>query len=111
MTVLPWPRTGRCGACGRSALEFPSGRWTHLGRPCRTRYQTMWTVDDVRIRAACRFVADGEPLPTEPDKYLVEQPTGRVAEFEFGISRANRLETVREFLARQAEAGVRHGGR
>jgi len=63
-----WPRPGRCGACGRGAQAFPSGRWTHLGVPCRAVTQTLWAVDDAAVvRALLRFVPDGQPLPAASD--------------------------------------------
>lgn len=52
-----WPRKGACGACGRPAIGFPSGRWEHVGVPCRARSQSMWRVDDVSIKQSVRFVA------------------------------------------------------
>ena len=66
MTAFPAP--GRCGACAAPARAFPSGRWEHVGTPCRARTQTVWGVDDAaQVRAALRFVPDGEPLPVVSD--------------------------------------------
>lgn len=83
-----WPRLGRCGACGRDARSYPSGRWEHVGAPCQARSRTAWSPDDAAILAACRFVADGEWMPVEP-----------------GAPKAGGDgETVREWLAREAES-------
>jgi hypothetical protein len=63
-----WPRPGRCGACARAAVAFPSGRWEHIGWPCRAFRQLAWAVDDAaQVRATLRFVPDGEPLPPASD--------------------------------------------
>lgn len=68
MTAV-WPRPGRCGACAGPALAFPSGRWEHVGRPCRARTQTVWRVDDAAMaRGLLRFVPDGQPLPPATDE-------------------------------------------
>lgn len=83
-----WPQPGQCGACARGAHRYPSGRWAHDGRPCRARYQTLWPINDVDIRCAAVFVAAGEPLPTAPDKTMID---------------TDPEVTVREWLARDAE--------
>jgi hypothetical protein len=31
------PRRGRCTACHEPAVQAPTGRWWHLGDPCRER--------------------------------------------------------------------------
>lgn len=103
-----WPRTGRCGACGRPARAYPSGRWEHDGRPCRARSQTLWRIDDIAIRAAVHFVADGEPLPTEPAKPHWHEtthdkhgtPTG------LGWCQVDHTPSIRDWLARGAEQEV-----
>ena len=87
-----WPRVGRCGACGRAAVEFPSRNWKHVDGPCRARSQTSWTPGDVDIRKACRFIPVGQALPAEPNKVYVHSESG---------------ETVREYLARTAEEANR----
>lgn len=86
MTAANWPHAGRCGACGRPALEFPSGTWKHTNGPCRARSQSIWPLDDVHIKQAVRFVAEGEPLPTEPDRESALHPG----------------QTVRQLLAEEA---------
>jgi hypothetical protein len=48
----------------------------------------MWTVNDLHIRAACRFIADGEPLPAESNQYRMDVTDRRG---EFAVTRADRL--------------------
>lgn len=100
-----WPRSGRCGACGRAALDFPSGRWEHVGRPCRARSQTLWGIDSVNILRACVFVADGEQLPAEPDRAHWHTTRRDETGFpvELGWCTADHMPSVREVLAREAE--------
>jgi hypothetical protein len=104
-----WPRPGSCGACGRPAHEVPSGRWWHDGRPCRARGQTLWSVDDVHVKLAVRFVAESEILPAEPAKWhLHPETTGEHGiPTSFGICNLDHAHTVRDFLAREAEEGAR----
>ncbi|GHH57490.1 hypothetical protein [Lentzea cavernae] len=100
-----WPRRGCCGACGRPALEAPSRRWWHDGRPCLARSQSMWTVDSLDVRSALVFVAEGEPLPEGPTRWHLD-PTGtdeRGIPSAFDLCRTDHTQTVREWLARQAE--------
>lgn len=105
MTIPDWPRKGCCGACGRPAREYPSGRWEHVGRPCRARSQTLWRIDSVNIQRACRFVPAGEPLPVEPGE--PHWHTTAVDEtgfpIEMGWCTADHMHSVREALARDAE--------
>lgn len=100
-----WPQEGRCGACGRPARAFPSGRWEHHGRPCRVRSQTLWGIDSVSIKRACRFIPAGEPLPTEPDR--PHWHTTRRDENGFPVELvwcpADHMPSVREWLAADAE--------
>ena len=50
------------------ATRYPSGRWEHLGRPCRARTQTVWGVHDAAmVRGLLRFVPDGQELPPASD--------------------------------------------
>lgn len=63
------PERGRCGACAQPATRYPSGRWGHVGRPCRACTQAVWGVDDAAmLKALLWFVPDGEPLPTASDQ-------------------------------------------
>jgi hypothetical protein len=103
VTAPAWPRQGRCGACGRPAREFPSLRWEHVGRPCRLRSQDMWTVDDYLLRGAVRFVPEGEPLPEGPQRWHLH----REGREQVGLCRISHTHSIREFLARDAEEGVR----
>lgn len=103
-----WPKQGRCGACGRPAVQIPSGKWWHRGRPCRARSQGIWRIDDIGIKLSVVFVPEGEPLPTAPDWHL--HPEGVTAQgipTAFGVCRFDHMPTVREFLAREAEEGIR----
>lgn len=104
-----WPRRGCCGACGRTAWEAPSGRWWHDGRACRARSQTMWHIDDLNVRIAVVFVPAGEPLPDAPARWHMH-PTQTNADgipTEFGVCNTDHIHAVREFLAREAEEGIR----
>lgn len=104
-----WPKTGHCGACGRGAEQYPSKNWRHLGRPCLARSQSIWTVDDLDVRLAVVFVPDGEPLPRAPTRWHMH-PTGEDAAGipnSYALCNIDHTHTVREFLARQAETGIR----
>ena len=69
MTAPTWPEPGRCGACAQPATRYPSGRWSHTGRPCRARTQSTWGVDDAAlVKRLLWFVPDGQPLPEAPDE-------------------------------------------
>lgn len=104
-----WPRRGCCGACGRTAWEAPSGRWWHDGRACRARSQSVWSIDDVYVKRAVVFVPAGEPLPEGPAKWHMHptQTTGDGIPTEFAVCNLSHIHTVREFLAREAEEGIR----
>lgn len=109
-----WPRPGRCGACGRPAIEFPSKRWEHVGVPCRARSQPLWWVDDFSIRSAVRFVPSGEDLPAAPAKshWHTTETDETGFPIALGWCRADHLPSIREFLAAEAESrelGVDHG--
>ena len=67
MTAV-WPRPGRCGACAMPATRYPSGRWGHVGWPCRAFRQITWGVHDAAlVKALLRFVPDGQELPPASD--------------------------------------------
>lgn len=104
-----WPRAGCCGACGRTAWAAPSGRWWHDGRPCRARSQGMWSVDDADIKHALVFVPEGDPLPEAPARWHMHpaEMTERGTPVAFGLCKTDHTQTVREFLAREAEEGIR----
>lgn len=104
-----WPRPGCCGACGRAAWETPSGRWWHDGRACRARNQSMWRVDDLDVRLAVVFVPAGEPLPAEPTRWHMHpaETNDRGIPCAFDVCNTDHTRTVREFLAREAEEGIR----
>ena len=110
--MTDWPRQGRCGACGRAARQFPSGRWEHVGVPCRARSQSIWRVDDIDIREAVRFVPEGESLPTGPEgkwhTHITEVRDGYPV--ELGLCRDDHVTSVRAYLAAEAESReVAHG--
>ena len=98
-----WPRPGRCGACGLPAHQAPSGRWWHDDRPCRARTQSLWSVDDVGVKAALRFVPEGEPPPTGPGEWRMD----RTGPASFDVCRDDHTPTVREWLAREAQEATR----
>lgn len=100
-----WPRKGCCGACGRDAREYPSGRWEHVGRPCRARSQDMWHIDDLFIKRACRFVPEGELLPVEPSEPHWHTTDVDETGFPIGLGwcTADHMHSVREALALEAE--------
>lgn len=104
-----WPRPGCCGACGRAAWEAPSGRWWHDGRPCQARSQRMWTVDDINIRLTIVFVPEGEPLPAAATRWHLHpaETNERGIPVAFDVCNTDHTDTVREFLAREAEEGIR----
>lgn len=106
-----WPRPGCCGACGRTAWAAPSGRWWHDGRPCRARSQPMWLVDDVDIKLAVVFVPAGQPLPEAPSRQRWHMHPAETNEHgipvAFDVCNTDHTNTVREFLAREAEEGIR----
>lgn len=101
-----WPQQGRCGACGRPAHGFPSGRWEHVGKPCALRSRWLWRVDD--DTPPCVFVPDGEPLP-QPDGFRLAPIPARgvgvpeAMQVELPQHRASRWDAVRERLAAEAE--------
>lgn len=101
-----WPREGRCGACGRPAREFPSGRWEHVGVPCKARSLDMWFPDDAHIQLAVRFIAEGEPLPPGPDgtwhTHVAAVDDGNIP-VELSVCQGSCLESVRDHLAAEAE--------
>lgn len=69
MTAPVWPERGRCGACAQPAHRWPSGRWGHVGRPCRARTQAVWGVDDAAlVKQLLWFVPDGTELPPASDE-------------------------------------------
>ncbi len=104
-----WPRHGCCGACGRTAWEAPSGRWWHDGRPCRARSQSIWRVNDVDIKLAVVFVPKGEPLPDAPTRWHMHtaETNDRGTPTAFAVCNTDHIHTVREWLAREAEEGIR----
>lgn len=57
--------SGRCGACAKPARRWPSGHWTHTGRPCPPYSQVYVGTPGLPVPPAV-FVPEGEPLPT-PD--------------------------------------------
>jgi hypothetical protein len=105
LAPITWPRRGACGACGRPAIGFPSGRWEHVGVPCRARSQSMWWIDDFPIMKAVRFVPEGEPLPPGPSESHWH-PTETNADgipVALGWCRGGCIHSVREALAAEAE--------
>jgi hypothetical protein len=104
--ALEWPREGFCGACGRGAREFPSGRWEHVGVPCRARSQGLWFVDDFDIKAAVRFVPASEELPAAPAKphWHTTETNEDGFPIALGWCRSDHMPSVREFLAAEAES-------
>jgi hypothetical protein len=69
----------------------------------------MWHIDDLDVRLAVVFVPAGEPLPTEPARWHM-RPTQTNEDgipVEFGVCNTDHTPTVREFLAREAEEGIR----
>lgn len=104
-----WPRPGCCGACGRTAREAPSGRWWHDGRPCLARTQSIWSVDDIGLKLAVVFVPVGEPLPDAPARWHMH-PSGEDTNgipSSYALCNITHTHSVREFLAREAEEGIR----
>lgn len=104
---MTWPREGVCGACGRPAAQFPSGRWEHRGKPCRARTQSVWRIDDFAVKLAVRFVAAGEPLPTmagEWHSHVVEADPATGIPLALGFCNVDHLCAVRRQLAEEAEA-------
>lgn len=61
--VARWPRSGRCSACTRPAIAFPSGNWEHVYRPCALRSGGAVRGPMDLPLPPCQFVPDGEPLP------------------------------------------------
>jgi len=106
-----WPRRGCCGACGRTAWEAPSGTWWHDGRPCRARNQSIWRIDDIDIKRAVVFVPAGQPLPEAPSRTRWHMHPAaaddRGIPTAFDVCDTDHTHTVREFLAREAEEGIR----
>lgn len=100
-------RHGRCGACGRPAHEAPSGRWWHEGRPCRARSQSMWSIDDMPVRNACRFIPENEPLPGQSGWHLhaLDRDPESGVPSGYGACTCDPLAAVRARLAAEAETG------
>jgi hypothetical protein len=74
--------------------------------PCRARSQSMWRVDDGPIKAALRFIPEGEPLPPGPDEshwHPTEVDQNGIP-VEFGWCQGGCVHSVREALAAEAEA-------
>lgn len=105
-----YPIPGVCGACTRPAQQFPSGRWTHTGRPCAARSQSLWSPDDLDIRGLCRFIPDGDELPgADPGGQWTTTRTEHGVPVQLGWRSPGALNDqitrVRAELAAEAEGG------
>ncbi len=69
----------------------------------------MWGVDSLDIRSAVVFVPAGEPLPEGPTRWHMHptETNERGAPVAFGLCKTDHTHSVREFLAREAEEGIR----
>ena len=69
----------------------------------------MWSVDDADIKRSLVFVPAGEPLPEAPARWHMHpaETNGRGIPTAFDVCNTDHTHTVREWLAREAEEGIR----
>lgn len=69
----------------------------------------MFLVDDIDIRLAVVFVPEGEPLPSAPARWHMHpaETNERGIPCAFAVCNTDHTQSVREFLAREAEEGIR----